>query len=64
MANVGGVFAVLIVGAFVGIFVSVFEMLFEIRTRANELEVRLCETRLQFAEQRFLSFRRFPLSRS
>lgn len=41
MANVGGVFAVLIVGGAVGIFVSVFEMFFDVRSRAQELEVSI-----------------------
>lgn len=39
MANVGGVFAVLIAGGLTGIIFSIFEMLFEIRNRSSELEV-------------------------
>lgn len=41
MANVGGVFAVLISGAGVGIIVSIFESVLDVRNRASELEVRL-----------------------
>lgn len=41
MANVGGVFAVLISGAAVGIVVAIFEMLLDVRNRAMELEVPL-----------------------
>lgn len=39
MANVGGVFVVLISGGGVGIIVCIFEMLFDVRNRAKELEV-------------------------
>lgn len=41
VANVGGVFAVLISGAAVGIVVAIFEMLLDVRNRAMELEVLL-----------------------
>lgn len=41
MANVGGVFVVLISGGGVAILVSIFEMLYDVRNRASELEV-LC----------------------
>lgn len=40
VANVGGVFAVLISGAGVGIIVSIFESVLDVRNRASELEVR------------------------
>lgn len=40
VANVGGVFAVLISGAGVGIIVSIFESVLDVRNRAKELEVR------------------------
>lgn len=39
VANVGGVFVVLISGGGVGIIVCILEMLFDIRSRANELGV-------------------------
>lgn len=39
VANVGGVFVVLISGGGVGIIVCIFEMLFDVRNRAKELEV-------------------------
>lgn len=42
VANVGGVFVVLISGGGVGIFVCILEMLFDVRNRANELGVRFC----------------------
>lgn len=40
VANVGGVFVVLISGGGVGIIVCILEMLLEIKNRASELEVR------------------------
>jgi hypothetical protein len=40
VANVGGVFAVLISGGFVGVVVCMFEMLLDVRSRAKELEVK------------------------
>lgn len=39
VANVGGVFAVLISGAGCAIFVSILDMLLSVRNRAAELEV-------------------------
>jgi hypothetical protein len=39
VANVGGVFVVLISGGFVGVIVSIFEMLLEVWNRSGELEV-------------------------
>lgn len=39
MANVGGVFVVLISGGFVGVIVSVLEMLLDVRRRAKEIDV-------------------------
>lgn len=39
VANVGGVFVVLISGGGVAVLVSIFEMLYDVNNRAKELEV-------------------------
>lgn len=41
VANVGGVFVVLMSGGGVAILVSIFEMLYDVKNRAKELEVRI-----------------------
>lgn len=52
MANVGGVFVVLISGGFVAVLMSVFEMLMDIRRRSKELEIPFTEELLN--EIRFI----------
>lgn len=59
MANVGGVFVVLISGGFVAVVVSVFEMLLDIRNRSKELEVCLT-TPMSFLNKFSLSSFKVP----
>lgn len=53
MANVGGVFVVLISGGGVGVLVSILEMLSDVRSRASELEVPFMQELI--AEIRFIA---------
>lgn len=53
VANVGGVFVVLMSGGGVAVLVSIFEMLYDVKNRASELEVLSTNILIMFCYSRF-----------